>query len=53
MIYLEARKSASQFASYSLTTPLGLHALHSPPPVIFGLLSNDAYGIAHSLLVLS
>ncbi|KAH9791204.1 putative ribonuclease H protein [Citrus sinensis] len=51
-VYREANSAADFLASYSLTKPLGLHVLPSPPPDIIGLLCNDAYGIAHSRLVL-
>ena len=51
-VYRKANSAADFLASYSLTKPLGLHVLPSPPPDIIGLLCNDAYGIAHSRLVL-
>ncbi|KAL9416422.1 hypothetical protein AB3S75_039586 [Citrus x aurantiifolia] len=51
-VYREANSDADFLTSYSLTTPIGLHVLLSPPPAIFGLLCNDTYGIAHSWLVL-
>ena len=51
-VYREANSAADFLASYSLTKPLGLHVLPFPPPDIVGLLCNDAYGIAHSRLVL-
>ncbi|KAH9779858.1 putative ribonuclease H protein [Citrus sinensis] len=51
-VYKEANSVADFLASYSLTTPIGLHVFISPPPAIVGLLCNDAYGIAHSRLVL-
>ena len=51
-VYREANSAADFITSYSLTTPIGLHVLLSPPPAIFGLFYNDAYVIAHSRLVL-
>ena len=51
-VYREANSAADFLSSYSLTKPIGLHVLLSPPPDIVGLLCNDAYGIAHSRLVL-
>ena len=51
-VYKEANSVADFLASYSLTTPIGLNVLLSPPPAIVGLLCNYAYGIAHSRLVL-
>ena len=51
-VYREANSAVDFLASYSLTTPIGLHVLLSPPPAIVGLLCNDTYGIAHSRLVL-
>ncbi|KAH9685693.1 putative ribonuclease H protein [Citrus sinensis] len=51
-VYREANSAVDFLTSYSLTTPIGLHVLLSPPSAIFGLLCNDAYGIPHSRLVL-
>ena len=42
--YREVNCAADFLASYTLTIPIGLHVLLSPPPIIFGLLCNDAYG---------
>ena len=51
-VYKEANSAADFLASYSLTTPIGLHVLLSPPLDIVGLFYNDTDGIAHSCLVL-
>ncbi|KAL9449909.1 hypothetical protein AB3S75_011776 [Citrus x aurantiifolia] len=51
-VYREANYAADFLDSYSLNSPIGLHVLFSPPPAIVGLLCKNAYGIAHSRLVL-
>ena len=52
-VYREANSAADFLATYNLNFPIGLHVLISPPPPeIVGILYKDAYGIAHSLLVL-
>ncbi|KAL9462413.1 hypothetical protein AB3S75_000421 [Citrus x aurantiifolia] len=51
-VYREANCAADFLATYSLNSPIGLHVLLSPPPGIVGILCKDAYGIAHSRLVL-
>ncbi|KAH9716124.1 reverse transcriptase domain-containing protein [Citrus sinensis] len=51
-VYREANYAADFLASYSLNSPIGFHVLLSPPPEIVGLICKDAYGVAHSRLVL-
>ncbi|KAL9436757.1 hypothetical protein AB3S75_022742 [Citrus x aurantiifolia] len=52
-VYREVNCAADFLVFYTLTIPIGLHVLLSSPDlIIFGLLYNDAYGIAHSRLVL-
>ena len=51
-VYREANCAADFLATYSLNSPIGLYVFLSPPLGIVGILCKDAYGIAHSRLVL-
>ncbi|KAL9433259.1 hypothetical protein AB3S75_028147 [Citrus x aurantiifolia] len=52
-VYRKANHAADFLANYALSTPLGFHIFHKPPPGLASIITHDTYGIAYPYLILS